>query len=100
MDHRNYCNTCTSYIILSTTMKMVFTKFSRFSDLKILNGALALDNDTANALGYKSHQIEIYSNSWGPSDNGYLIHGPGRIVKHALKEGVNLVRLHYLMHIF
>ena len=81
-------------------MNMVFTKFSRFSDLKILNGALALDNDTANALGYKNHQIEIYSNSWGPSDNGYLIHGPGRIVKHALKEGVNLVRLHYLMHIF
>jgi hypothetical protein len=49
----------------------------------------------ANGLKYKRDQIDIYSNSWGPLDNGYSVKGPGieeiKALKYgALKVGVSI----------
>lgn len=71
------------------------TKISRFPDRKILNGSVARDIPTSWALRYKRKLTDIYSNSWGPSDNGHLVNGPGPMVKRALQQGVKEVRLHY-----
>ena len=57
----------------------------------MLNGTLVLDSPTAKALQHKRQEIDIYSNSWGPSDNGYLVHGPGKLVKKALRQGTKWV---------
>src|SRR5262249_19408359 len=37
-----------------------------------LLGAAFSDTDAANALSYHKNNIDIYSNSWGPPDNGRL----------------------------
>ena len=76
---------------------MVYIECPYFIDIQIMNGTLAHDSVTAKALGYKRQEIDIYSNSWGPSDNGHLVNGPGPLVKEALMEGAKWVRLHYLI---
>ena len=68
--------------------------FFTFSDLKLLDSTLPRDKVTERALRYKRKFIDIYSNSWGPHDNGQLVRGPGAIVKRVLKRGVEKVRLH------
>ncbi|MDP7203248.1 MAG: S8 family serine peptidase [Candidatus Poseidoniaceae archaeon] len=35
------------------------------------------DTDEADALSHQNQAIDIYSNSWGPSDNGYTLEAPG-----------------------
>ncbi len=35
------------------------------------------DADEADALSHQNQAIDIYSNSWGPSDNGYTLEAPG-----------------------
>ena len=40
------------------------------------------------ALGHFSQEIDIYSNSWGPTDNGALVDGPGPLTRDVLKAGV------------
>ena len=47
----------------------------------------------ARALGFQSNSADIYSNSWGPSDNGFLVDGPGKLVEQTLSNAVKNVRL-------
>ena len=42
---------------------------------------------------YENGITDIYSNSWGPSDDGYTVAGPGTLAKMALKSGVTEVSL-------
>ena len=44
------------------------------------------------ALGHLLQEIDIYSNSWGPTDNGVLIDGPGPLTRAVLETGVREVR--------
>lgn len=46
------------------------------------------DVDEALALSFSSQSIDIYSSSWGPSDDGSVIQGPGFFTQIALEEGV------------
>ena len=41
----------------------------------------------ASALSYQNDYIQVYSNSWGPPDNGFLVQGPGYYSERVLKEG-------------
>ena len=52
---------------------------------------LATDLDEANSLGHKSDIIEIYSNSWGPIDDGSVAEGPGRLLQRTFEMGVRQV---------
>ena len=44
------------------------------------------DNDEANALSHLNDDIDIYSNSWGPSDNGQTLSGPGPLMIAAFED--------------
>ena len=49
------------------------------------------DLTEASVLGYKNSYIKVYSNSWGPSDFGFVVDGPGTLAKRALATGVTQV---------
>lgn len=46
------------------------------------------DLEEAAALSYERNLIDIYSNSWGPLDNGRVVSGPRTLTKRVLKEGI------------
>lgn len=46
----------------------------------------------ASIRGYNNNYIDVYSNSWGPSDYGFVVSGPGQLTKQTLANGVAQVR--------
>jgi len=46
------------------------------------------DQMEADALSYHKNNIDIYSNSWGPDDDGETLEGPGPLALAALHDGV------------
>lgn len=44
------------------------------------------------ALGYAYNLIDIYSSSWGPSDDGKSLEQPGRLAKLAIERGIKYGR--------
>ena len=65
---------------------------TRYIGLKVGLSQLT-DLAEASALGHKNNYIHIYSNSWGPSDWGFSVSGPGTLAKYVLATGVREVRL-------
>ena len=51
----------------------------------------ATDAETASALSHLRSNIDIYSNSWGPSDYGFVVEGPSYLSKMAVIEGTEMV---------
>lgn len=51
----------------------------------------SFDVQEANALGYKSSIIQVYSNSWGPLDDGIVVEGPGILVQSTFEIGTSEV---------
>lgn len=49
------------------------------------------DVTEAQALSFQRDYVSIYSNSWGPPDNGFLVQGPGYYAGRVLKEGASKV---------
>ena len=45
-----------------------------------------------NTLSHKRQEIDIYSNSWGPSDDGMTLSGPGPLMMAALEGGAQVGR--------
>ncbi len=46
------------------------------------------DTQEANALSHQRAEIDIYSNSWGPSDSGSVLEAPGGLTLAALADNV------------
>lgn len=46
----------------------------------------------SSALGHERQDIDIYSNSWGPSDNGETLEGPGPLMYAAMENDALLGR--------
>lgn len=40
------------------------------------------------ALSYAQDIVDIYSASWGPTDDGVTVDGPGRLAQEALRRGI------------
>ena len=64
----------------------------------VLAGVRMLDGDVtdvveAGSLSLKPDHIDIYSSSWGPSDDGATVDGPGTLAKKAFVDGVTKVSL-------
>jgi len=57
------------------------------SGLRLISRA-STDSDEAAALSYKPDENHIYTNSWGPIDDGRRKEGPGRLASMALANGV------------
>ena len=55
--------------------------------IRILGGEVS-DADEASALNYQFHQNHIYSCSWGPTDDGVQMEGPGELIQRAFLNGV------------
>lgn len=60
-----------------------------YAGLRIGLGSLVgtSDAEEADALGHMQHDIHIYSNSWGPPDDGYSFGGPGTLVTQTFDIG-------------
>ena len=52
-----------------------------------LIGGLVYDYEEGMAFSHHSDRIRIYSNSWGPEDNGILMEAPGPVALEALRRG-------------
>ena len=59
--------------------------------ISLVTGQSVDDNRTAKGLRYKTDNIDIYSISWGPADNGYTIKNLAAVETRALSEGANKV---------
>lgn len=47
----------------------------------------------ANSMGHEPNLIDIYSASWGPTDDGKTVDGPRNATMRAIVRGVNEVNL-------
>lgn len=61
---------------------------AKVSGLRILSGPLTAEDEAASLI-YGMDINDIYSCSWGPSDDGKHLQGPSVLVKKALIKGVN-----------
>lgn len=52
---------------------------------------LVNDRIEGTALSYAQDKVDIYSASWGPSDDGKTVDGPGILAKEAMERGINNV---------
>lgn len=59
--------------------------------LRLIGGAVT-DVTEATALSYKRDEIDIYSNSWGPIDDGRRFSGGGRLTRLAIESGATIGR--------
>jgi hypothetical protein len=53
----------------------------------------------ANSMGHEPNLIDIYSASWGPTDDGKTVDGPRNATMRAIVRGVNEVSLSFRMSI-
>ena len=60
---------------------------AKISGIRIL-GAAVTDSMEAGALSYKNNINDIYSNSWGPIDDGRRKEGPGRLSRASLEYSI------------
>jgi hypothetical protein len=43
------------------------------------------------SLGFNVENIDVYSSSWGPADDGRTVEGPGELTLQAFRKGVTKV---------
>ena len=70
---------------------------AKLAGVRLLSDTVQFDSMEARALGHESQKIDIYSNSWGPGDDGMIVEGPGPLTSAILRRGVTHV-LH-IMHV-
>ena len=57
-----------------------------------LNFSDFTDLTSADALSHNGSYIDIYSNSWGPSDFGFTVEGPAYLTTSTLETGAQTVK--------
>jgi len=70
--------------------------------VRMLDGVVT-DSLEAKALSFNLDHIDIFSASWGPSDDGTSLERPGRLASAAFEKGireVNCLRLFFLVFLF
>lgn len=60
---------------------------SKVSGIRILSGPITAEDEAA-AMIYGLDVNDIYSCSWGPTDNGKVVSAPNKIVKKAMIKGI------------
>jgi len=64
---------------------------AQLAGLRILSSNV-YDADEAAALSYKNNENQIYSNSWGPTDDGKRLEGMGPLLQLAMEQSINTGR--------
>jgi proprotein convertase subtilisin/kexin type 2 len=62
---------------------------SMIAGLRMLDQPYMTDLIEANSMGHKPDMIDIYSASWGPTDDGKTVDGPRNATMRAIVKGVN-----------
>ena len=81
------------FILLLLLLLLLFILFL-FLGIRLIDSGSNLhstDAQEAQALSFKPNYIDIYSNSWGPSDTGAAVEGPGHATEKALEHGAKNV---------
>ncbi|CAH0718128.1 unnamed protein product, partial [Brenthis ino] len=60
---------------------------AKVGGVRMLDGRIT-DRIEGEAIGYAWDKVDIYSASWGPSDDGKTVEGPGRLANEAFKRGI------------
>lgn len=60
---------------------------ARIAGIRILSKPIS-DADEAEAMIFRYQENQIYSCSWGPSDNGRAMEAPGVLIRRAMLQGV------------
>ncbi|CAH1790843.1 unnamed protein product [Owenia fusiformis] len=62
---------------------------SKIAGLRMLDQPYMTDLIEANSMGHMPDKIDIYSASWGPTDDGMTVDGPRNATMRAIVNGVN-----------
>lgn len=62
---------------------------SMVAGIRMLDQPYMTDIIEANSMSHEPDLIDIYSASWGPTDNGKTVDGPRNATMHAIVRGVN-----------
>lgn len=65
---------------------------SKVAGIRMLDQPYMTDLIEANSMGHEPDLIDIYSASWGPTDDGKTVDGPRNATMRAIVRGVNEVR--------
>ena len=57
-----------------------------YAGIRLIGNKGVTDIQMANALSHLNNDIHIYTNSWGPRDDGMTVAGPGRVLQLALQK--------------
>ncbi|XP_063600143.1 neuroendocrine convertase 1-like [Penaeus indicus] len=64
---------------------------AKVGGVRMLDG-LVSDTIEGSALGHALDKVDIVTCSWGPTDDGRRVEGPGKLAKEAIKQGVEMGR--------
>ena len=70
-----------------------FIAIYMFVGIRMLDQPYMTDLIEANSMGHEPNLIDIYSASWGPTDDGRTVDGPRNATMRAIVRGVNEVGL-------
>lgn len=62
------------------------------SGIRMLDQPFMTDIIEASSISHMPQVIDIYSASWGPTDDGKTVDGPRELTLQAMADGVNKVR--------
>ena len=83
---------CDFIIHMYLSIYIICAFIFHYTGLRILNSYdVITDLQEAQALSHKNGHIEIYSNSWGPVDDGEEVGGPGALLQRALETAATEV---------
>ncbi|CAF1326941.1 unnamed protein product [Adineta steineri] len=60
---------------------------ARVGGVRMLDGDVT-DSVEARSISHRPDHVEIYSASWGPDDNGFVVDGPGVLATKAFENGI------------
>lgn len=70
---------------------------SKIAGIRMLDQPYMTDLIEANSMGHEPDLIDIYSASWGPTDDGKTVDGPRNATMRAIVRGVNEVHIAQLL---
>ena len=95
--HSTSSFSCLIFLWCSDNLVLLLRKYNvslLFAGLRILGEGLT-DLKEAGALSHGYDVISVYSNSWGPPDEGFRVEGPGHLVQRTFEAGTMKVSFNH-----
>ena len=81
-----------TFVLQSSNMHGTKLPLHYVIGIRMLDQPYMTDLIEANSMGHEPNLIDIYSASWGPTDDGRTVDGPRNATMRAIVRGVNEVR--------